>query len=263
MIRLKNNKIKSIITLIGFFLIPVLFLSACSNASKETPELASKEPQKTTDKLIKLNRKIYKANMALDKLLLKPVAKVYKKITPEPIDTSITNFFSNLGDISNAANNLLQFKAGDALKDTERFIFNSTFGLAGLLDIATEMGLQKHDEDFGQTLAVWGVDSGPYIMLPFFGPSTLRDASAQFSIDLLTDPKVYSKKKYGLIAVEKTDLRADLFSAEEALKDLSNDQYIALRDAWLQRREYLIRDGKVDKEEQSNLIDELEDLDDD
>lgn len=244
----------------------MLLLVACSNASK-TPESESTSTttsakQATSDRFEKINRAIYKANVSLDKHLLKPVAKAYKKITPEPINTSITNFFLNLGDIGNATNNLLQFKVGDAVKDTERFIFNSTFGMAGVFDIATEMGLEKHHEDFGQTLAKWGVGSGPYVMLPFFGPSTLRDASAKFSVDFLLDPAIYHDERYALFTLKNLDKRADLLSEEEALKDLSDDQYIALRDAWLQRREYLISDGKVDKKEQSDLIDELEDLDD-
>jgi len=273
--------------LIGVMLLPILFLAACSHTSKtsdpassntsimndvDTDTAANKtvdsivtttESQIKTDPLEKLNRSIYNVNVAFDKHLFKPVAKAYKKITPEPIDTSITNFFGNLEDISNATNNLLQFKVGDALKDTERFIFNSTFGLAGLFDIATEMGLKKHREDFGQTLAKWGVGSGPYVMLPFFGPSTLRDASAKFSVDFILDPTIYPDEKYALFTLKNLDKRADLLSEEEALKDLSDDQYIALRDAWLQRREYLINDGKVDEKEQSDLIDELEDLDDD
>ncbi|HIP94340.1 MAG TPA: VacJ family lipoprotein [Leucothrix sp.] len=255
---LAKNIIKRLLT--GLLLTQMLLLVACSNTDTTGNTAESKT---TTDQFETLNRSIYKANMAFDKHLLKPVAKAYKTITPEPIDTSITNFFLNLDDISNAANNLLQFKMGDALKDTERFIFNSTFGIAGLLDIATEMGLKKHHEDFGQTLAVWGVDSGPYVMLPLFGSSTLRDATAKFSIDFLLDPTIYSDKKYAFFVLKNLDKRTDLLSAEDAFKDLSDDQYIAIRDAWLQHREYLIHDGKVDEKEQSDLIDELEDLDDD
>jgi len=274
---LSNSIKKKLLT--GIILAQTLTLVACSqsnvkaNSDSATASTTAATPSaatsatitenKTTDRFIKLNRSIYKANVAFDKHLFKPIAKAYKKITPEPIDTSISNFFLNLGDISNATNNLLQLKVGDALKDTERFIFNSTFGLAGLLDIATEMGLKKHHEDFGQTLAVWGVDSGPYVMLPFFGPSTVRDASAKFSVDFLLDPSIYHDERYALFALNSLDKRADLMNEEEALKDLSDDQYIALRDAWLQRRDYLIKDGKVDEKEKSDLIDELEDLDDD
>jgi len=267
---LSNSIKKKLLT--GIILAQTLTLVACSqsnvkansdSATASTTTSATPTENKTTDKFIKFNRAIYKANVAFDKHFFKPIAKAYKKITPEPIDTSISNFFLNLGDISNATNNLLQLKVGDALKDTERFIFNSTFGLAGLLDIATEMGLEKHHEDFGQTLAVWGVDSGPYVMLPFFGPSTVRDASAKFSLDFLLDPSIYHDERYALFALNSIDKRADLMNEEEALKDLSDDQYIALRDAWLQRRDYLIKDGKVDEKEKTDLIDELEDLDDD
>ena len=250
------------------FLMQISLLSACSNTINSSTnsirqDSTSSSPKVTIDKFEKFNRGIYKGNIALDRHIFKPVAKAYKAVTPEPIDTSISNFFENLGDIKNAANNLLQFKVGDALIDTERFIFNSTFGMAGLFDIATEMGLQKHDEDFGQTLAKWGVGSGPYIMLPLFGPSTLRDATAKFTLDSLMDPTRHSDEKYELFTLEKLDKRADLLSTEEAFKDLSDDKYIALRDAWLQRREYLIRDGKVDEKQQSDMIDVLEDLDDD
>ena len=254
------------ILLKGIVLMLFMFLYACSSNTPEHPSSKESEgsgTQASSDRFEKLNRKIYKVNVAFDKHLFKPVAKAYKKIMPEPVDTSISNFFLNLGDIGNAANNLLQFKAGDALKDTQRFIFNSTFGIGGLFDIATEMGLEKHHEDFGQTLAVWGVDSGPYIMLPFFGPSTLRDATAKFSIDFLLDPTIYSDQRYALFALKKLDERADLLTEEAALEDLSDDQYIALRDAWLQRRDYLIHDGKQDEKQQSDLIDELEDLDND
>ncbi len=245
--------------LAGILVSQILLLTACSQTKSVKTASSS---HSAIDHFENINRKIFKANLAFDKYLFKPVAKTYKKVTPAPIDTSITNFFLNLGDIKNAANNLLQFKPGDALKDTERFIFNSTFGLAGFLDVATEMGLQKHKEDFGQTLATWGVPSGPYIMLPFYGPSTLRDASAKFTLDTLMDPAKYSDEKYALFVLEKLDKRADLLSTEDAFKDLSDDQYIAIRDAWLQRREYLIKDGKTDAKEQSDLIDELEDLDD-
>lgn len=239
-------------------LLQVLFLTACSQSkgSLEQPKTVTK------DNFEEYNRDLFDINIAFDKHLFKPVATAYKKVTPEVVDTSVTNFFQNLGDVGNAVNNLLQFKIGDAVKDTERFIFNSTIGIGGLFDVATEMGLEKHDEDFGQTLAVWGVDSGPYIMLPFFGPSTLRDATAKFSLDGLLNPTNYSSKKLEFFMVDKVDKRADLFSTEEAFKDFSSDQYTAIRDAWLQRREYLIRDGKIDEKAQSDLIDELEDLDD-
>jgi len=241
----------------------VFLLVGCSqtNDGSQLSSGSVDSPQKNSDPFEKMNRKLYKLNAGLDKTFLKPVARAYKKVTPEIIDSSITNFFLNLEDVTNAFNNLLQFKLGDSLVDTERFIFNSTFGLAGIFDIATEMGLEKHDEDFGQTLAHWGVNSGPYIMLPLLGPSTLRDATAKFSIDRLTDPTSYSDQGPYLFVVENLDKRADVLTTEEAFEDLSEDKYSAIKDAWLQRRKYLINDGKVDEKSDTDLIDELESLD--
>ncbi len=255
------HQLKKIVYLSSFIIV-VSTLSACSNTSANLNTQNPSASQKTSDSLEKYNRSLYRFNMVMDKHLLKPIAVGYTKITPEIVDTSITNFFSNLGDIGNATNNLLQFKFGEALIDTERFIFNSSFGVGGLFDFASMVGMQKHDEDFGQTLAAWGVESGPYVMLPFFGPSTVRDATAKFSIDTLLDPTNYSKKSLEFFALKSVDKRADLISTEEAFKDFSDDKYIALRDAWLQRREYLLSDGKIETSKQSDLIDELEDLDD-
>jgi len=244
-----------------------LSLSACTTTNKKITATNDTELTSSTshsvahDRFQWINRKIYRANMAIDRTLFKPVAKVYKRYTPQVLDDSVTNVFANFDDVGNAINNLLQLKVGDALKDTERVIFNSTFGIAGIFDIATEMGLPKHDEDFGQTLARWGVPAGPYIMLPLLGPSTLRDATAKLTVDQLTKPEAYSKYPYQLLVVDKLDQRADLLSAEEVLKVFSEDQYSVLRDAWLQRRQSLIRDGKVDKKADDDMIDALEDLD--
>ena len=239
-----------------------LSLGACSQSSNALNQESSGSMPQTSDSMEQFNRDVFKFNVSVDKLLIKPIAKAYKKVTPEVVDTGVTNFFHNLGDVGNAVNNLLQLKIGDAVKDTERFVFNSSFGIGGLFDIATEMGLERHKEDFGQTLATWGVSSGSYVMLPVFGPSTLRDATAKFSIDTLLDPTNYSEKSLEFFVLENLDKRADLLSTEDAFKDFSDDQYVAVRDAWLQRREYLIKDGKVDEKKQTDLIDELEDLDD-
>lgn len=264
----------------------ILFISACSNSSSANIENKSKIETNTKvlrvsynkngldkeknaneqihnqDRWESFNRRIFRLNKGLDTVLVKPAAKAYKFVTPEIIDKSVSNFFSNIGDVGNAFNNLLQFKPADAINDSARFLFNSTFGLAGFLDIASEMELEKHDEDFGQTLAKWGVGSGPYLMLPFLGPSTVRDAGARFSIDAVTDPVSYQDEAFALTALKILDIRADLLLQEEAFKGLADDEYSAVRDAWLQRREYLIRDGAIDKQGQSDLIDELESLDD-
>lgn len=239
--------------------IRISYPTQASQGQGEYP--AGNEAAPNRDKWEKFNRGVFRFNTGVDAILLKPAARFYKFATPELLDTSISNFFSNLGDVGNAFNNLLQLKPRAAFNDSMRFVFNSSFGLGGFLDIASGMELEKHDEDFGQTLARWGVGSGPYIMLPLLGPSTLRDASARLSIDLLTDPVTYHDDALAIDALKLLDTRADLLSTEEAFNDLSSDTYSAMRDAWLQRRDYLIRDGQTNEQEQSDLIDELEALD--
>ncbi len=259
----------------------LLFLTACSSVSHKTGNSSSTHgkviriahfsektnPVEATNLVNKqdrweaFNRGVFRVNSGLDAFILKPVAKAYQFITPDLVDTGISNFFSNLGDIGNSFNNLLQAKPRDAFNDSMRFVFNSSFGLGGFLDVASEMQFAKHHEDFGQTLAKWGVTSGPYLMLPLLGPSTVRDATARLSVDMLTNPVSYQHDAIALFALDQIDKRADLLSSESSLQDLSTDTYSAIRDVWLQRRAYLIRDGKTDEKEQSDLIDELESLD--
>ena len=214
------------------------------------------------DPLEKVNRGVFKFNQGLDKHLLKPVAKAYKAVTPRVVNVGITNFFHNLGDVGNIVNNALQLKLGAATSDTGRVLVNSTIGLAGLFDVATGMGMERHKEDFGQTLANLGFKSGPYIMLPVLGPTTFRDATAKFTVDTLLNPANYTKESLSLFVLEKLDKRADYLGADDAFNDLSDDLYDASRDLWLQRRDFLIRDGKGEESEQLNLIDDLESLDD-
>lgn len=243
-----------------------LFLLLTSCSQSKISSISSSVLQDNTqmvdiDPYKGVNSKIFNFNKGLDDHFLKPVAKFYKVVTPEIVDNSITNFFSNLDDVGNAFNNILQLKPGEALIDTERFLFNSLVGIGGLFDVASIMGMEKHDEDFGQTLAHWGVGSGPYVMLPLLGPSTVRDAIAKLSIDRLTSPTHYHKESLAFTVLDKLDQRADLFLDEEAFKNISDDQYSALRDLWLQRRASLISDGKVEMQEHSDVIDELEALD--
>jgi len=262
-----GSKINKIIRVLVKCLILSVLLTACSqpvktqNAQSENNGNPANNYLNINDSLEKYNRNIYAFNVGLDNYLVKPVAKAYKAMTPGIIGTSISNFFLNLEDVGNAFNNLLQLKVDDAVNDTERFMVNSTIGFAGLLDIASEAGLEKHDEDFGQTLARWGVGSGTYVMLPFLGPSTVRDASARVSIDRLTNPTHYSEDNLDYFVLNGVNQRASLLTQEDAFKDISDDKYSAIRDAWLQRREYLIRDGEVDEKSDADLIDELESLD--
>jgi len=244
----------------GVMLSALFLLSACSNSSNNINS-SSQNNKQTLDTYENLNRKVFSFNLGIDNLFLKPAAKAYKAVTPKFVDKSIGNFFANLDDVGNAINNTLQGKFTDAASDTERFVFNSIFGFAGLVDVASAAGLQKHDEDFGQTLAKWGVKSGPYLMLPFLGPSTVRDASAKISVDRFTDPLYYSDENIALFIVEIVKKRSDFFTEEEVLNGLSNDKYSALRDIWLQNRRFLIRDGGADQDAASDLIDQLESLD--
>jgi phospholipid-binding lipoprotein MlaA len=176
---------------------------------------------------------------------LKPAAVVYSNVVPGVIQTGVGNFFGNLGDVWTGVNNILQGKVADGVSDLMRVSLNSTFGLFGLFDIGSEAGMPKHREDFGQTLGVWGVGSGPYVVLPIFGPSTLRDSLA-FPIDMSADPMVYFRNGYfqtsGSI-LRVVDQRAALLDASNLLEEAAFDRYAFVRDAYMQRRESTIRDG--------------------
>lgn len=192
------------------------------------------------------NRGVYKFNDTLDRAALKPVAKGYKKITPGWMRSGIGNFFANLEYPTTIVNDFLQGKVGAGFKDTGRFLLNSTLGVGGLLDVATPVGLQANDEDFGQTLAVWGVGSGPFVNLPFFGPSSLRDAPSKI-VDHFTQPLTYiddvqTETKWGLRGLELVHDRAELLSLDATLQR-TFDQYAFVRDAWVQKREFEIYDG--------------------
>lgn len=239
-----------------------LLTSACSNGGVNSDVTSVKKQDTYPDTYESINRKIYGFNTTVDGLLLKPAAMAYKAAAPAFVEKGIGNFFSNLDDVGNAINNGLQGKFADAGSDTERFIFNSTLGFAGLVDIASAAGLEKHDEDFGQTLAKWGVGSGPYVMLPFLGPSSVRDGFGKLSVDRFTDPANYSDANIELFITETLKKRSDLFSRESALDDLSDDKYSAIKGLWIDNRKFLVNDGKVDEKSGSDLIDELESLDD-
>ncbi len=196
------------------------------------------------------NRKVYGFNRALDKAVLQPVARGYQAITPDPLERGFSNFFDNIGDVGNMINNVLQFKLGDASSDLGRLIVNSTLGLAGFFDPASAMGLEKHDEDFGQTLATWGVGSGPYVMLPFLGPSTLRD-TAGMPADNYMDPVSHldhEMTRYSLGAYRLLIKRASLLELEEQL-ERALDEYSFVRDAYLQNRRYKVYDGNLPLED--------------
>ena len=195
------------------------------------------------------NRGVYKVNDALDRTVAKPVARTYVRIVPRPIRTGVSNFFANLDTPTVMVNDALQGKFLAAANDLGRFLLNSTVGLAGLLDPATPAGLARNDEDFGQTLGHWGVHPGPFVELPLLGPSDLRDAPAKL-VDTYTNPRQYIRNtnvKYALYGVNLVDRRAGLLPLDETMKNVY-DPYAFVRDAYLQRRAYLVSDGKVTDE---------------
>ena len=200
----------------------------------------------SVDPLEGFNRAVFGFNDGVDTYFLKPVTKGYRFITPDFIENRISNFFDNLLEVGNIVNALLQGKGAEAANYTGRFAFNTTIGLAGFFDVADDVGLVKTDgEDFGQTLGAWGVESGPYIVLPFLGPSTLRDGLS-FPVNNYLDPVSHIDHvptRNQLMFLEIVDTRAGLLDAE---KMISGDRYVFIRDAYLQRREYLVKDGVVE-----------------
>ncbi len=213
----------------------VLMLSACASTGEPDPW----EP---------FNRSMYRFNEKLDEYVATPLAKGYRAITPDPVDRGITRFFANLDDVQVALNNLLQGKPGLAISDAGRVVINSTIGLLGFLDPASDLGLEKHEEDFGQTLGKWGVSTGPYLVLPVIGPSNVRDAVG-FAGDWVVNP-IYRRIdsatiSWSLYGIRYVDRRADLLGASRVLESAAMDPYSFVRESYLQRRRHLVFDGNL------------------
>jgi len=227
-----------------------VFLQGCATPGRTT----------SADPWQGVNRGIYKFNEGLDKAVLKPVAKGYRFVLPNWLRAATGRVLANVSYPSVAVNQLLQGKPKLFFQDTGRFLANSTLGLGGIFDVADRMHMPAHDEDFGQTLAVWGVPSGPYFMLPLLGPSSLRDAPSKIS-DYFLRPIRYTDLEplfdYSETVLRIVDTRANLLSSDATL-DSAYDKYGIIRDAWVQRREYLIYDGNPPEE----ALEELEDLED-
>lgn len=224
---------------IGNLILCICLAGLPLSAAGQTSDRSSGDP------LESLNRKIFAFNETLDKYLLRPVARGYRTVTPEVVDRGITNLFNNLDDVLVTANSMLQLKGHKAAVSFTRFLFNSTFGVAGFFDVATKFGLEKQEEDFGQTLGYWGVGPGPFLMLPVLGPSTVRDGTARVP-EIYLDPAYYwlSVREGVAVAVVKgIDRRADLIPGESLVV---GDRYSFIRNSYLQRREYLVKDGQVD-----------------
>ena len=211
--------------------------------------LPPNSPRSPQDPWESWNRGVYRFNDFADRTVARPVARGYVKVVPQPIRTGVSNFFSNLETPTVLVNDALQGKFLAAANDLGRFALNTTVGLAGILDPATAAGLDRNNEDFGQTLGKWGVHPGPFIELPILGPSDLRDGPARL-VDTYTNPREYIKNswiKYGLYLPDFTDRRASLLPLDDTLKNVY-DPYAFVRDAYLQRRAYLVSDGKVSEE---------------
>ena len=203
------------------------------------------------DPLEPLNRAVYTFNDGFDALLVKPFAELYRAVVPEFARTGVSNFFSNINDVIVFANNMLQGKFTQAASDMGRIIVNSTAGVLGLFDLATGLGMEKHNEDFGQTLGYWGIGDGPYLVLPFLGPSNFRDAVGWVG-DVYTWPITYiddDSTRYILAGVRFVTLRADLLEASRILETAALDPYEFVRDAYLQRRRNLVYDGNPPPDE--------------
>lgn len=196
------------------------------------------------------NRAMYGFNEAVDTVLIKPVAQGYDAVTPAPVRTGVTNFFGNIADFFIGVNNLLQGKPDQAVSDLGRVLVNSTIGLLGLIDWASSMGMEKHEEDFGQTFGRWGAGDGAYVVLPIFGPRTVRD-TAGLILDVAADPVGHIDHvptRNTLLVVRMVDIRADLLPADKVIEEAALDKYAYVRDGYLQRRRNLIHDGNPPRE---------------
>jgi len=223
-------------------LITFLFSSGCATIEG---------PPNPDDPFESFNRSMFEFNEGFDKYAFKPVAKGYNYVMPNFASKGVSNFFSNIDDIVVFFNQLLQFKFHAAAATSARFVFNSTFGLLGLIDVASDMDLPKQHEDFGQTLAVWGVDRGPYLVLPIIGPMTIRD-TAGLAVDWTYFDPIFKRQTLEqslvTLTIKYIDIRAGLIKATDILDETVPDKYSFVRDAWLSRREFMIYDGNPPEE---------------
>ncbi|MBX2857227.1 MAG: VacJ family lipoprotein [Cellvibrionaceae bacterium] len=233
------------------WLVLALFILVTGCTSNTAKPIASSDdgfdfqPEENPDRFESFNRKVFAFNLSMDRWILKPIAQSYRWLAPQAVEAGVSNFFRNLGEIKNVTNDLLQGKWQQAGNDSGRFLLNSTVGLAGVFDVATNAGLKKNQsEDFGQTLAIWGVPRGPYLMLPFLGPTTAR-AGIALPADWVLSPMnevTPVTPRYAMVATEFIQARAQLLDFEDLA---SGDLYLFVRDAYLQQREYLVNDGKI------------------
>ncbi len=239
----KNQKFQSRFSVISMMVL-VFLLSSCSTTGSSK-----------NDPLEPMNRAIFQFNEVVDDNIFEPVAKTYKYITPDPVETGVSNFFSNIGEVSTIANDVFQFKFKQAGYDFLRFSINTTIGVLGIFDVATSVGLKKNNEDFGQTLGYWGIPQGPYLVLPFFGASTFRDAPGLYA-DMQISPihQLDNEEELTLNALNAISTRARLLRATKILDTAAKDKYIFIRESYLQKRESMVNDGDSEEDFEIDVI---------
>lgn len=221
-----------------------IVLLMISQGCASTPPVGARSHAKS-DPWERWNRQVFDFNENLDQVVLKPAATTYTKVVPQFVRSSVSHFFGNFADGWSSVNNFLQGKPGRGFGDMMRVGTNTVFGVFGLFDVATEAGIERTREDFGQTLGVWGLPAGPYIVWPLFGPSSLRD-SAGIPLDVIVSPSMvlsHDGIKMGVALLQVVNVRANLLGASRMLDDVALDRYAFLRDAYLQRRRSLVYDG--------------------
>lgn len=225
----------------AFLALAVLLLSGCATTANNP-----KDPYEG------FNRAMFDVHEGIDTVVTKPLAKGYDAVAPLPVKASVGNFFGNVGDLFNGVNNGLQGKPADGASDIARLLINSTVGIFGLFDVASEMGLEKHNEDFGQTFARWGAGDGGYLFIPVIGPRTVRD-TVGFVADTYADPVSYLQRiptRNGAYVLRAVDIRASLLPSDKVVEEAALDKYAYIRDAYLQRRRNLIYDGNPPKQDE-------------
>lgn len=236
----------------------VVALTGCATSQNNNAPAAEAQTvtEEDIDPIEPANRVFYDVNETLDSFLVKPVAEVYAMATPAPVRESVGNFFANLTYINVILNSFLQAKFDQGWSDTSRFLINSTLGVGGLFDVASDMGFARHEEDLGQTLAVWGSGQGAYLYLPVLGPNTVRD-TPDIASSLLTNPLFYVSGTvlYPVTALGIISKRAELLDATRMRDEAAMDPYIFTREAYLQRRNYLIYDGNPPLEGYDDIFD--------
>lgn len=238
------NSIKKFLSVMALGLV-VVIAQGCATGPNFNP----------ADPMEPLNRAVFNFNDGVDHAILQPVATVYDRVTPSPVKTGVRNFFGNISDVWSVANNLLQLKIKESLETFMRVSVNSVFGFGGLLDIGTEMGLPKNEQDFGQTLGVWGLAAGPYVVLPLFGPSSVRDtvgAVVDTSADLVANSRNVPTRN-SLSVLRVVDTRAELLGATNLIDQAALDKYSFTRDLYLRSRAHSIGKDTAVKEERFDL----------